>query len=337
MNGTEARLYVSWKHDELKYYTRKVDSFLLQKPKDYVEFRKYVRNIIDWGKDKRLNEIRDSLNSPLEESRKTASQLAKSRPPPSSDDSARSSSQKHKSSSSRGRNSKSKTVQEYPSGGGNTPPSACFHEHNQDDSYMQIPAADDVYAPPSPASRSTIKMSPLCKLLLRIVSKKTISTTPLCKSPLRTMYTLRLPPVSRSTIRDGPFMQIYTDPVEGPREIDHNSKSKDSQQTLGLNLFTCRSWFEKFAPHQLATAHSCLAIPDTLHLSSCIFPLPPNTVADRQSRCSSICVLSVCNFFWSPSTSMSGCLIAFGKHSSPVGTIVGLCALEVVEHLEATA
>ncbi|KAG9228674.1 hypothetical protein BJ875DRAFT_525856 [Amylocarpus encephaloides] len=29
MNGTEARLYVSWKHDELKYYTRKVDSFLL--------------------------------------------------------------------------------------------------------------------------------------------------------------------------------------------------------------------------------------------------------------------------------------------------------------------
>ncbi|KAH7321945.1 hypothetical protein BKA65DRAFT_529115 [Rhexocercosporidium sp. MPI-PUGE-AT-0058] len=46
MNGTEARLYVSWKHDELKYYTRKVDSFLLQKPKDYTEFRKHVLNII---------------------------------------------------------------------------------------------------------------------------------------------------------------------------------------------------------------------------------------------------------------------------------------------------
>lgn len=57
MNGTEARLYISWKHDELQYYTRKVDSFLLQKPKDYVEFRKYVRNIIDWSKDKRLNKI----------------------------------------------------------------------------------------------------------------------------------------------------------------------------------------------------------------------------------------------------------------------------------------
>ena len=29
MNGTEAQLYVSWKHDE-NYYTQKVDSFLLQ-------------------------------------------------------------------------------------------------------------------------------------------------------------------------------------------------------------------------------------------------------------------------------------------------------------------
>ncbi|RDL33272.1 uncharacterized protein BP5553_08711 [Venustampulla echinocandica] len=149
MNGTEARLYVSWKHDELKYYTRKVDSFLLQKPKDYIEFRKYVRNIIDWGKDKRLNEIRDSLNSLLEESRRTASQLARSRPAPSSDDSARSNSHKRKSSSSRGRNSKTKTIQEYPNGGANTLSSACFQENDQDDSSVQIPAANNVYAPPS--------------------------------------------------------------------------------------------------------------------------------------------------------------------------------------------
>ncbi|KAG9234318.1 hypothetical protein BJ875DRAFT_461828 [Amylocarpus encephaloides] len=54
MNGTEARLYISWKHDELKYYTRKVDSFLLQKPKDYVEFRKYVRDRPTPGRDPRL-------------------------------------------------------------------------------------------------------------------------------------------------------------------------------------------------------------------------------------------------------------------------------------------
>ncbi|KAH8593092.1 hypothetical protein B0O99DRAFT_653493 [Bisporella sp. PMI_857] len=121
MNGTEARLYVSWKHDELKHYTRKVDSFLLQKPKDYVEFRKHILNIIDWGKDERLKEIQKSLDSLLEENRKIASQQAKSRLPPSSDDSASSSSQKRKLSSSRGRNSKAITVQEDRSGGVNEP------------------------------------------------------------------------------------------------------------------------------------------------------------------------------------------------------------------------
>lgn len=29
MNGTEARLYISWKHSELDYYMRDVESFLL--------------------------------------------------------------------------------------------------------------------------------------------------------------------------------------------------------------------------------------------------------------------------------------------------------------------
>lgn len=70
MSGTEARLYISWKNNELDYYTRKVKSFLLQEPEHYVEFRKYVLNILDWGKDKRLNEIRDSLSRLLEESKK---------------------------------------------------------------------------------------------------------------------------------------------------------------------------------------------------------------------------------------------------------------------------
>jgi hypothetical protein len=89
MNGTEARLYVSWKHNELDYYMKHVDSFLLQKPLDHIEFRKHVLNIIFWGRDERLNKIRDSLNSLLEESRKAASQIAKSRPPPFADDSVR--------------------------------------------------------------------------------------------------------------------------------------------------------------------------------------------------------------------------------------------------------
>ncbi|KAK3332067.1 hypothetical protein B0T19DRAFT_397868 [Cercophora scortea] len=75
MNGTEARLYVSWKHSDLDYYMQK----------DYIEFRKHVKNIIDWGKDKRLEDIRESLNTLLEESRKRASEAAKSRPPPTQD------------------------------------------------------------------------------------------------------------------------------------------------------------------------------------------------------------------------------------------------------------
>ena len=48
---------------------------------------------------------------------------------------------------------------------------------------------------------------------------------------------------------------------------------KDSQETLGLKLCACRSQLEKFVEHQLVTAHSCLAIPDTLLLSSCILPV----------------------------------------------------------------
>jgi hypothetical protein len=82
MNGEVARLYVSWKHSDLDYYMQKVDSFLLQKPQDYIEFRKHVKNIIDWGKDKRLKEIQESLDTLLEESRKRASEAAKSRLPP---------------------------------------------------------------------------------------------------------------------------------------------------------------------------------------------------------------------------------------------------------------
>ena len=88
-----------------------VESFLLQKPKDYLEFRKYIRNIIDWGKDSRLKEIRNSLDSLLEVSRLRASEAAKPRQPPS-DNSALSSSKKRKSSSSRGRSSGSKITQQ---------------------------------------------------------------------------------------------------------------------------------------------------------------------------------------------------------------------------------
>lgn len=114
MNGTEARLYVSWKHIEIHYYMRKVKSFLLQDPEHFLDFRKYVRNIIDWGREKRLRDIRKSLGALSEENRTRASQLAKSRPPPSS---VSSTSSRKRNSSSRGQNSGITSVQEEPSAG----------------------------------------------------------------------------------------------------------------------------------------------------------------------------------------------------------------------------
>jgi hypothetical protein len=119
MSGTEARLHVSWKHNELEYYMANVDSFLLQKPKDYLEFRKYVRNIIDWGKDKRLKEIRNSLDILLEESRRRTSEAAKSRQPPS-DGSATASGKKRRSSSSRQNSSRSSSIKGHSRGANET-------------------------------------------------------------------------------------------------------------------------------------------------------------------------------------------------------------------------
>ncbi|KFH43469.1 hypothetical protein ACRE_057490 [Hapsidospora chrysogenum ATCC 11550] len=83
VRGVEARLYISWKHNDLDYYVADVDSFLLHRPEDYLNFRKYVRNILEWGKGSRLREIQDSLDILLEESRKRASAAAKSRAPQS--------------------------------------------------------------------------------------------------------------------------------------------------------------------------------------------------------------------------------------------------------------
>ncbi|KAH6982359.1 hypothetical protein BKA56DRAFT_550312 [Ilyonectria sp. MPI-CAGE-AT-0026] len=68
MNDAEARLYISWKHNELDYHMAYVDSFYLHDPEQYLRFRKYILNILDWGRDKRLEGIRKALNSLLEES-----------------------------------------------------------------------------------------------------------------------------------------------------------------------------------------------------------------------------------------------------------------------------
>lgn len=86
MNGSEARLYVTWKHDEVKYHTAIVDGFLLQRPRDFLNFRRYVLNILDWGMGARLTAIRNSLGHLIEERRRTTSLQAKARPSPSTEE-----------------------------------------------------------------------------------------------------------------------------------------------------------------------------------------------------------------------------------------------------------
>jgi hypothetical protein len=61
MSGTEARLHISWKHDAVSYHMARVEDFALHKPTDYLDFRKYVRNIIDWGRGERIKDIYNVL------------------------------------------------------------------------------------------------------------------------------------------------------------------------------------------------------------------------------------------------------------------------------------
>ncbi|TAQ85618.1 hypothetical protein B7494_g6070 [Chlorociboria aeruginascens] len=66
ITGTEARLYISWKHNEHDYYMQRVKCFALLDPEHYVEFRKHVLNIVDWGKGERFNEVREALDLAME-------------------------------------------------------------------------------------------------------------------------------------------------------------------------------------------------------------------------------------------------------------------------------
>lgn len=84
MDQGMASLYVSWSSEQPKYYTRDVDyRFDLENPEKYVLFRRYVKNILDWGKGPRLREIQEAFDFLLEEDRKRASAQARQRPPPS--------------------------------------------------------------------------------------------------------------------------------------------------------------------------------------------------------------------------------------------------------------
>ena len=83
VDNNTAQLYISWKEGNLNYFTQRVGAFLLSSPDHFKDFRKQVRNILDWGKDQRLKQIGDALDIILEENRKKVAERAKVRPPPS--------------------------------------------------------------------------------------------------------------------------------------------------------------------------------------------------------------------------------------------------------------
>lgn len=86
MSGTEARLFVTWKENN-KYSMAKVESFLLQSPNHYLKFRKLTRNILDWGRNRRLSEIKSALDAVFrgDGGRSGGSEKVKSRKPPFDD------------------------------------------------------------------------------------------------------------------------------------------------------------------------------------------------------------------------------------------------------------
>ena len=85
-----ALLYVSWKSDPITYHTKLIDSFLLSSAIHVQALRSRVRNIIEWGMDTRLKQLRLALDIILEDNMKQAAELAKCRPSSPSERSAKS-------------------------------------------------------------------------------------------------------------------------------------------------------------------------------------------------------------------------------------------------------
>ena len=74
-----AQLYVSWMPERLTYYMYEIRCYVLSRPDEFKEFRRHIRNIIDWGKDKRFKQIQKALDTILEENHKKAAEAAKAR------------------------------------------------------------------------------------------------------------------------------------------------------------------------------------------------------------------------------------------------------------------
>ncbi|KAJ8127247.1 hypothetical protein O1611_g6392 [Lasiodiplodia mahajangana] len=97
MDGTDARVYVSWKQNKTDFYMQCVEYLAVQNPSHYLLFRRYIRNIIGWGMGERLQVIRKSLDLlPGGKGGKTSG-VAKS-DPPASPSSSSENTKRHKSS-----------------------------------------------------------------------------------------------------------------------------------------------------------------------------------------------------------------------------------------------
>jgi hypothetical protein len=57
MNGIQARLFISWKENGGDYYTQQIRDFVIHRPEEFIQFRRVVRNVLEWGKDYRREQI----------------------------------------------------------------------------------------------------------------------------------------------------------------------------------------------------------------------------------------------------------------------------------------
>jgi hypothetical protein len=73
-NGSEARLFVSWKENDKggsgveAYYMQQIKGLLVYEPEQYLVFRRFVRNVLEWGKEHRRGQIGAVLDALREES-----------------------------------------------------------------------------------------------------------------------------------------------------------------------------------------------------------------------------------------------------------------------------
>lgn len=86
-DNNTAQLYISWA-EEPQYNVQQVDAFLLSRKEDLKKLHRMIRNILDWGKEERLMQIKMALDVILEVKQKEQSVAVKSRAPPSTSMSA---------------------------------------------------------------------------------------------------------------------------------------------------------------------------------------------------------------------------------------------------------